>query len=395
MELTAASSAPAPPPRRSWCWARWSSSRRCAAGDASRPRAKQLVVPGDLSHPGAPARRPGCGRSTSGRASASGRRAARCAWASPPRRRLPGEVWLSSQNRNYENRMGEGSLACLASAATVAASAAATEASPIRARCSRAVDQDASRSCWRASNAAAARGPHRRAARSRSQLPRQASARAARQPAGKALRGRVQRFGDHVDTDAIIPGEFCHLTSSRSSARKAFHYVRPEFVARAQQGRHDHRRRRRRLGLRAARASRRSGRCKGAGIQAVIAKSYAFIHKRNLVNEALPYLVVTDDAFYEAAGEGAEIAVDLARGTVTARRLRARLRRAAPRPGGPGPGARRRPGACHPAPRQPGLLGAQRRLIERASCLGPRGRTRTEATRQSLAYELIHAYSFI
>ena len=34
-----------------------------------------------------------------------------------------GEKWLSSQNRNFENRMGDGSLAHLASAATVAASA--------------------------------------------------------------------------------------------------------------------------------------------------------------------------------------------------------------------------------------------------------------------------------
>ena len=31
----------------------------------------------------------------------------------------------------------------------------------------------------------------------------------------------------------------------------------------------------------------------GAGIQAVVARSYAFIHKRNLVNEALPYLEAT------------------------------------------------------------------------------------------------------
>ena len=38
-----------------------------------------------------------------------------------------GEVWLSSQNRNFENRMGEGSLAWLASAATVAASALSME----------------------------------------------------------------------------------------------------------------------------------------------------------------------------------------------------------------------------------------------------------------------------
>ena len=36
----------------------------------------------------------------------------------------PGETWLSSQNRNFENRMGPGSFAWLSSAATVAASRA-------------------------------------------------------------------------------------------------------------------------------------------------------------------------------------------------------------------------------------------------------------------------------
>jgi len=53
---------------------------------------------------------------------------------------------------------------------------------------------------------------------------------------------------------------------------------------------------------------------KGAGIEAIIARSYAFIHKRNLVNEALPFLVVQDARFYELAKEGEEIEVDLARG---------------------------------------------------------------------------------
>ena len=55
---------------------------------------------------------------------------------------------------------------------------------------------------------------------------------------------------------------------------------------------------------------------KGAEVQAIVARSYAFIHKRNLVNEALPFLVVHEQEFYELAKEGAEIEVDLAQGSV-------------------------------------------------------------------------------
>ena len=55
----------------------------------------------------------------------------------------------------------------------------------------------------------------------------------------------------------------------------------------------------------------------GAGVKAVIAKTYAFIHKRNLVNEALPYLVVRDPEFYALANEDEALSIDLAAGTVT------------------------------------------------------------------------------
>ena len=34
------------------------------------------------------------------------------------------------------------------------------------------------------------------------------------------VRGGVQRFGDHVDTDAIIPGQFCHLTELKDLGDK-------------------------------------------------------------------------------------------------------------------------------------------------------------------------------
>ncbi|HVE83329.1 MAG TPA: aconitase family protein [Myxococcales bacterium] len=226
---------------------------------------------------------------------------------------LPGEVWLSSQNRNYENRMGQGSLAWLASAATVAASAVemkVTDPRPFLAR----IDQDRfARLLHRAPHrlpdvrasepevhVAAATGP---------------AATASAAAASATLRGRVQRFGDNIDTDAIIPGEFCHLTKLEELGQHAFHHVRPEFHARAQGGRT----------LVVAGAGWGSGSSReqavwalsGAGIQAVVARSFAFIHKRNLVNDALPYLVVTDPDFYQLAQEDAELSIDLAAGTVT------------------------------------------------------------------------------
>jgi len=224
-----------------------------------------------------------------------------------------GEHWITSQNRNFENRMGEGSLAYLASAATVAASAGAmkvTDPRPLLAR----IDQDRYAELLRRSNRLL---PEIRITEPEVAVesPAAAGVAGAANGDGAVIRGGVQRFGDSVDTDAIIPGEFCHLTDLKEIGEKCFHFVRPEFVARAKAGRT----------IVVAGEGWGSGSSrehavwalKGAGVQAVIAKSYAFIHKRNLVNEALPYLVVTDEAFYELAGEGEELAVDLAAGRVT------------------------------------------------------------------------------
>jgi aconitate hydratase/homoaconitate hydratase len=130
----------------------------------------------------------------------------------------------------------------------------------------------------------------------------------------RTVTGRVQRFGDSVDTDAIIPGEFCHLTDLAALGDKCFHYVRPDFVRQAREG----------ATIVVAGEGWGSGSSReqavwalqGAGIQLVIAKSYGFIHKRNLVNEALPHLVLQDPAFYEVATEGCELEVDLATGRV-------------------------------------------------------------------------------
>src|SRR5438105_11761390 len=96
---------------------------------------------------------------------------------------------------------------------------------------------------------------------------------------GRPFRSRVQRFGDNVDTDAIIPGQFCHLTALPELGAKAFHFVRPEFVQRVAEG----------SAVVVAGEAWGSGSSreqavlalKGAGVEAIVAKSYAFIHKRN------------------------------------------------------------------------------------------------------------------
>ena len=226
---------------------------------------------------------------------------------------LPGEVWLSSQNRNYENRMGQGSQAWLGSAATVAASSTEMKIADPRQYLSQ-IDQDRyQRLLFRESKS---RPPDIRVDQVKPEVVTTAHAKTAGGSAKAAvLTGRVQRFADHIDTDAIIPGQFCHLTELKALGDKAFHFVRPEFASRAAAGQT----------LIVAGEAWGSGSSReqavwalmGAGITCVIAKSYAFIHKRNLVNEALPYLVVKDDAFYALAAENEALSVDLGHGTVT------------------------------------------------------------------------------
>ncbi len=290
------------------------------------PQPKQLVVPGDLSiekrlrdaglwavyeRHGFRVGPPGCSMCLGVASEKAGK----------------GEKWLSSQNRNYQNRMGQGSLAYLASGATVAASAAEMKLADPRPLLAM-VDQDRYRAIL--GERKPRRAPEVQTLEPELHLaPAGASAAALARPARESrkadasalkpvpgpLQSRIQRFGDNIDTDAIIPGEFCHLTVLAELGARAFHHVRPEFVQRAREG----------AQVIVAGAAWGSGSSreqavlalKGAGIQAIVAKSYAFIHKRNLVNEAVPFLVVHDEAFYAAAAEGAEISLDLAQGRVT------------------------------------------------------------------------------
>lgn len=287
--------------------------RALARGDKPRALApgKRIVVPGDLSieknlrdagllkvyeQAGFAVDPPGCSM---------------CLGVAS-RKAMKGETWLSSQNRNFENRMGEGSFAWLASAASVAASALGMKVADCRPLLA-GVDQARFNAILRREPSKPL--PEVRAAEPKVEVAVEGKAGGgAKGAAGGVLRGKVQRFGDAVDTDAIIPGQFCHLKTLQELGDKCFHFVRPDFAQKANGG----------ATLVVAGEGWGSGSSReqavwalqGAGVKAVIAKSYAFIHKRNLVNEALPYLVVKDPELYELVDEGRELEVDLAAGTV-------------------------------------------------------------------------------
>ncbi|ETV68350.1 hypothetical protein H257_15671 [Aphanomyces astaci] len=251
---------------------------------------------------------------------------------------LPGEVWLSSQNRNFRNRMGKGSIGHLASAAAVAASSfrmQVTDPADLLGQIDFALF-DAYRQ-WNTSNDTAShsftvsqpspdlspvvftRPPPRVATTSPSEADQTSEPHA-------IICGRVQVFEDDVDTDAIIPAQFMGLNPSSPLwpadcrteedvlASYSFAYTRPEFVQRCRDG----------ATIIVAGTAFGSGssreeaaRClKALGVQAVIAKSFAYIYARNQPNNALLGIVITDPVFHKLAVEGAQVSVDLPRRVV-------------------------------------------------------------------------------
>ncbi|OIW25705.1 3-isopropylmalate dehydratase [Coniochaeta ligniaria NRRL 30616] len=221
-----------------------------------------------------------------------------------------GEVWLSSQNRNYRDRMGPGSIANLASAATVAASSFSmtlqspqqlldqidfTEYDRLREYYSPSMDQVADPTYSEPSPV---------------MPPSQAQQESVISSLPSLICGRIQRFGDNVDTDSIAPTEIClGSPTPEALARGAFCHTRPEFHERARAG----------ATVVVAGTAFGTGSSReqapkvllAAGIQAVVARSFAFIYGRNQANSGLLGVKVRDDRFYELAGEGVEVEIDV------------------------------------------------------------------------------------
>ncbi|KAL6694466.1 aconitase iron-sulfur domain-containing protein [Trichoderma pleuroticola] len=126
----------------------------------------------------------------------------------------------------------------------------------------------------------------------------------------KIINGKIQRLGDFVDTDALAPAQF--LVSSRTNEEIGSHcleYTNPEFRARAKEG-FDVVVAGKAFGCGSSREQAVSA-LLGCGIKCVIAESFAFIYGRNQPSLGLLGFTMDDPAFFEAAVDGAEISIDL------------------------------------------------------------------------------------
>ncbi|RHZ15403.1 hypothetical protein DYB26_003736 [Aphanomyces astaci] len=222
-----------------------------------------------------------------------------------------GHVWLTSQNRNYRNRMGKGSIGHLASAVTVAASSfgmAIADPTPFL----KLITPERLQSYLPANISL----PPLVVAVPAPELPEpavkstgEAAAASSPEHAAGVLEGRAQVFGDNIDTDAILPGEYLCENDVQALGKVAFLHTNPDFRDKVAQGQSivvaGH-------GFGCGSSREQAVTClKGAGVKAVIAKSFGYIFSRNVQMFALVGIVITDDTFYQLAQPNVPIRIEM------------------------------------------------------------------------------------
>ncbi len=125
------------------------------------------------------------------------------------------------------------------------------------------------------------------------------------------LPANVWKFGDDIDTDAIIPGKYLTLNKPEELAKHAFEGVRPEFSRSVKEG--DIIVAGYNFGCGSSREHAPLA-LKGARVKCVIAKSFARIFFRNSINIGLALLECADTDKIE---EDNRIEVDFESGVIT------------------------------------------------------------------------------
>jgi 3-isopropylmalate dehydratase small subunit len=125
------------------------------------------------------------------------------------------------------------------------------------------------------------------------------------------IEGKVWRFGDHVDTDLIIPARYLNVSDGKELATHCFADLRPDFAKQAAPG--DILVAGKNFGCGSSREHAPLA-IREAGIRAIIAESFARIFYRNGFNIGLPLLEAPEAA--KVLKEGDRASIDLATGEI-------------------------------------------------------------------------------
>jgi len=125
------------------------------------------------------------------------------------------------------------------------------------------------------------------------------------------IRGRVWRFGDDVDTDAIIPARYLNISDAGELARHCMEAADAAFAGQVRPG--DMIIAGKNFGCGSSREHAPLA-IKAAGVSCVIAAGFARIFYRNAFNIGLPILESLEAA--EVCRQGDEMEVDLGTGEI-------------------------------------------------------------------------------
>jgi 3-isopropylmalate/(R)-2-methylmalate dehydratase small subunit len=125
------------------------------------------------------------------------------------------------------------------------------------------------------------------------------------------LKGKVWRFGDDIDTDAIIPARYLNTSDPNELAKHVMEDADKEFPNKVKAG--DIVVAGKNFGCGSSREHAPIA-IKAAGVQAVIAKSFARIFYRNSFNIGLP--IFESDMASEKIKEGDAVEIDADNGVI-------------------------------------------------------------------------------
>ena len=125
------------------------------------------------------------------------------------------------------------------------------------------------------------------------------------------LSGKVWKFGDNIDTDAIIPARYLNMSTAEELAQHCMEDVDTSYASGVQKG--DIIVGGENFGCGSSREQ--AVIClKAAGVGAIIAKSFARIYFRNAINQGLAIIQCLE--LVDKAEQGDDISVNLREGTV-------------------------------------------------------------------------------